>query len=244
MAVYHGNMDMIKMLQAWQLIKPQHFPQAFREAANAGDVQMLTELFEMCGKNPNLMVEQNVGSDKFLQSPLHVAAAAGHLRAVQYLCLFGEAFRTLPDGAGDLPLTHAIENGHMAIVDYLMKTYPQEVRYPIIRSAIACKRNRVAKCMFDKMLDLKEVIDDVRPLKFAVDVENFHCAEYFLKSYMNTRKVDLPPWSFDVMEALDSVLRCKSLPPEKKAKFVVAFQLAGVKVTCTNLEKVNVILSS
>ena len=36
MAVYHGNMDMIKMLQAWQLIKPQHFPQAFREAANAG----------------------------------------------------------------------------------------------------------------------------------------------------------------------------------------------------------------
>ena len=50
---------------------------------------MLTDLFEMCGKNPNLMIEQNVEPDRFLQSPLHVAAAAGHFRAVSLVQLHG-----------------------------------------------------------------------------------------------------------------------------------------------------------
>ncbi|VDM74787.1 unnamed protein product [Strongylus vulgaris] len=111
LAVYHGNSEMIKMLHSWQLIQDQHFPQAFREAANAGDVQMLIELYELCKRNLNLVVEQN--PERSQQTPLHVAAAAGHLRAVQYMCTWGESLRTKPDAAGDLPVTYAIENGHM-----------------------------------------------------------------------------------------------------------------------------------
>ncbi|RCN46236.1 ankyrin repeat protein, partial [Ancylostoma caninum] len=247
MAVYHGNMEMVRMLLYWQLIKPQHFPQAFREAANAGDIAMLGELWQMCGRDLNLVTEQDPESQGIC-TPLHVAAAAGQLRAVQFLCCLGEGLRTKPDAAGDLPLTYAIENGHMAIVDFLMKTYRTEVRHTVIRSAIACKRNKLAKLIFHDMLNLREVIDEVRPLKFAVDVENFHCAEYFLKQYMNEKKasslrrfsrrfytglspcqVGEWPWANDISEALEAVLRCRTLSPEQKTKFVIAFQLAGVK---------------
>ncbi|EYC46297.1 hypothetical protein Y032_0402g809 [Ancylostoma ceylanicum] len=236
-AVYHGNMEMIRMLLYWQLIKPQHFPQAFREAANAGDIAMLGELWEMCGRDLNLVTEQNAESQGIC-TPLHVAAAAGQLRAVQFLCYLGEGLRTKPDAAGDLPLTYAIENGHMAVVDFLMKTFRTEVRHTVIRSAIACKRNRLAKQIFHDMLDLREVIDEVRPLKFAVDVENFHCAEYFLKQYMNEKKVTEWPWANDISEALEAVLRCRTLTPEQKTKFVVAFQLAGVKISMVNILKI------
>ncbi|KAK6746546.1 hypothetical protein RB195_000054 [Necator americanus] len=235
-AVYHGNMDMVKMLQYWQLIKPQHFPQAFREAANAGDLVMLNELWEMSGRNVDLVTEQEAEM-KGNCTPLHVAAAAGQLRAVQFLCHMGEALRTKPDAAGDLPLTYAIENGHMAIAEFLMKTFPHEVNHTVIRSAIACKRNRVAKILFHDMLDLKEVIDDIRPLKFAVDTENFHCAEYFLRQYMLEKKINESPWQNDVGEALDSVLRCRTLSPEMKTKFVIAFQLAGVKISMVKVLK-------
>ncbi|RCN30246.1 hypothetical protein ANCCAN_23984 [Ancylostoma caninum] len=254
MAVYHGNMEMVRMLLYWQLIKPQHFPQAFREAANAGDIAMLGELWQMCGRDLNLVTEQDPESQGIC-TPLHVAAAAGQLRAVQFLCCLGEGLRTKPDAAGDLPLTYAIENGHMAIVDFLMKTYRTEVRHTVIRSAIACKRNRLAKLIFHDMLNLREVIDEVRPLKFAVDVENFHCAEYFLKQYMNEKKasslrkffsrfysgsfqVGEWPWANDISEALEAVLRCRTLSPEQKTKFVIAFQLAGVKISMVNVLKI------
>ncbi|ETN76943.1 hypothetical protein NECAME_00468 [Necator americanus] len=226
-AVYHGNMDMVKMLQYWQLIKPQHFPQAFREAANAGMLLFLTRTLHLCVK--------------FV------------FPKVQFLCHMGEALRTKPDAAGDLPLTYAIENGHMAIAEFLMKTFPHEVNHTVIRSAIACKRNyefrglisaqidlcysRVAKILFHDMLDLKEVIDDIRPLKFAVDTENFHCAEYFLRQYMLEKKIIESPWQNDVGEALDSVLRCRTLSPEMKTKFVIAFQLAGVKISMVKVLK-------
>ncbi|CAJ0602378.1 unnamed protein product [Cylicocyclus nassatus] len=236
MAVYHGNSEMIKMLHNWQLIQPQHFPQAFREAANAGDVQMLTELYEMCRRNVTYIVEQD--KERPMQTPLHVAAAAGHLRAVQYICTWGEFVRTKPDAVGDLPLTYAIENGHMAIADWLMHTYPNEINPTVIRSAVACKRNRLAKQIFDKLLHFDEIIDKIKPLNFAVEVENFHCAEYFLKQYMIAKKVNTAPWSEDVAQALHNVLQCRSLPADKKTKFVIAFQLAGVKISMVNIIKI------
>ncbi|KAJ1357410.1 hypothetical protein KIN20_015551, partial [Parelaphostrongylus tenuis] len=110
-AAYHGNLTMINILQEWHLIKKHHYPQAFRDAANAGDIRVIEELWEMCGKDETCLVEQP-RKGKRMCSPLHLAAAAGHLNCVEFLCKIPMLHIT-PDAVGDLPLLHAVENGHL-----------------------------------------------------------------------------------------------------------------------------------
>ncbi|KJH47975.1 ankyrin repeat protein [Dictyocaulus viviparus] len=234
-AVYHGNMEMVNMLQQWGIIRSHHFPQAFREAAIAGDIEMLIRLWDICGKNTAHLTEA-ITSCKTMSSPLHVAAAAGHMRCVQFLCQ-NETLRTLPDAIGDLPLSYAIDNNHLAIVDFLMKTFPNEISNNAIRSTIACKHNKLAKYLLTYAINSEDFIRNVEPVKFSVGVGNFHIAEYVLKQYMCRNKVNTPPWSVDVYEALSEVLVCKLLDPIKKTRFVIAFQLAGVKVSMVNVVK-------
>ncbi|VDO86955.1 unnamed protein product [Haemonchus placei] len=188
LATYYGNKEIVKVLVDLGLIKRHHYPQAFREAANAGDNEMLLWLWDMCGRDESCLVEQDQKPGKRMSSPLHLAAAAGHLRCVEFLCQ-SQVLRMTPDAVGDLPIIYALENGHMAIVEYLMEKYPTEVPYTAMKSAINCKRNKLAKQLFHQMLYQKEIIIDSKPLTFAVEVGNFHMAEYILKQYSATGKV-------------------------------------------------------
>ncbi|KAK5973032.1 hypothetical protein GCK32_006983 [Trichostrongylus colubriformis] len=236
LAAYYGNKEIVQILKDAALIKPHHYPQAFREAANAGDIDMLMKLWEMCGKDEAFLAEKDQKPGKRMCSPLHLAAAAGHLRCVQFLCQ-SQMLRTLPDAVGDLPITYALENGHMAIVEYLMGTFPSEVPPTLIKSAINCKRNQIAKRLFHGIMVHKEIIASCKPLTFAVEVGNFHMAEYILKQYYAENKISEEPWSIDVSDALRAVLCSNALPADKKGTFVMAFQLAGVKVSMVNVVK-------
>ncbi|VDL75674.1 unnamed protein product [Nippostrongylus brasiliensis] len=213
----------------YQLIQPRHYPQAFREAANAGDLDMLHRLWLMCGERQECIVETCTTAGRKMCTPLHIACAAGHLSCVQFLCLNQELRKTM-DSVGDLPIVYAIENGHTAITKYFIESFPAEIPHAVIKSAINCRNNHLAKLFLHDMLNLAERIVEIKPMKFAVEVGNFHMAEYILRLYVGYKKVCETPWLDDVQEALRAVLCCNTLAPKEKAKFVVAFQLAGVKV--------------
>uniref|UniRef100_A0A7I4YP88 ANK_REP_REGION domain-containing protein n=1 Tax=Haemonchus contortus TaxID=6289 RepID=A0A7I4YP88_HAECO len=236
LATYYGNKEIVKVLVDLGLIKRHHYPQAFREAANAGDNEMLLWLWDMCGRDESCLVEQDQKPGKRMSSPLHSAAAAGHLRCVEFLCQ-SQVLRMTPDAVGDLPIIYALENGHMAIVEYLIEKYPTEVPYTAMKSAINCKRNKLAKQLFHQMLYQKEIIADSKPLTFAVEVGNFHMAEYILKQYSAKGKVSEQPWCNDISDGLRAVLCSSALSPDKKGKFVMAFQLAGFRVSMVNVVK-------
>ncbi|VDO43037.1 unnamed protein product, partial [Heligmosomoides polygyrus] len=65
----------------------------------------------------------------------------------------------------------------------------------------------MAKMLFHIMMEMKTVIEAVKPMKVAVETGNFHMAEYILKQYMLNHKVSEKPWSEDIEEALQEVLR-------------------------------------
>ncbi|KAK6060470.1 ankyrin repeat protein [Cooperia oncophora] len=290
LAVYHGNTEIVQILMDTGLIKPHHYPQAFREAANAGDSHMLMRLWKMCGEDESYLLDHDQKPGKRMCSPLHLAAAAGHLRCVQFLCQ-SQPLRIQPDAVGDLPLIYALENGHMKpepairrdtqltgfrelpakllcrqystsvrkiqtnstafsllaltfqeIVHYLMEAFPAEVPPTAIKSAINCKRNKLARDLFHRIMERKDIIAECKPLTFAVEVGNFHMAEHILRQYAGNNKgsdyflqVSEEPWCSDVSDALRAVLCSGALNAEKKAKFVIAFQLAGFKVSMVNV---------
>ncbi|VDO28026.1 unnamed protein product [Heligmosomoides polygyrus] len=113
-AAYHGNVEMVDLLKKHELLLPHHFPQAFREAAGAGDLPMLRKLWTLCGENHACLHESESERCRRRCTPLHVAAAAGHLTCVQHLCV-DDYLRKTQDCVGDLPLNYAIENGHLVI---------------------------------------------------------------------------------------------------------------------------------
>ncbi|KAK6018236.1 ankyrin repeat protein [Ostertagia ostertagi] len=195
---------------------------------------MLMILWDMCGKDETCLLEQDQKPGRRMCSPLHLAAAAGHLRCVEFLCQ-SPLLRTTPDAVGDLPIIHALENGHMAVVDYLVEKFPSEVPPTLIKSAINCKRNKLAERLCQCMVDRKEVIAECRPLTFAVEFGNFHMAEYILKQYYAKNKISEEPWCNDVSDALRALLCSNALPADKKARFVMAFQVAGFKVSMVNV---------
>jgi len=155
------------ILFTWSILALQTSSDTIFEAAEQGDLAKVQALVE---KNPELVQAK----DKEQGTPLHSAAASGHIKIVEYLLSKG-ADVNARNAVNQNPLLYAAYHGHAEIVNLLLEKgaeFKEQDMYGrnVLHYPAREGHNRVVEILVKKGLDInQEDRGGVTPLRFALD---------------------------------------------------------------------------